>query len=177
MDVDRKDLSFRSFQHVGGGADSSPFDQNVVADLVSFLSASFDQEFTATDSGELANRLNLAVGYDRNWRPEYSALSVLLNELSDQRAKRPFSSASRVDRQRIVADLLSTEGSWRRRKLLIMLGLDSYEVARAQRSTIPHLLRLYRLSGVPWRERGYDSWPGVGGEPFAYTRGIEPPQC
>lgn len=61
---------------------------------------------------------------------------------------------------------------------LLALGSEQEQFRRRMHiTTIPHLRRIYLASGVPWRRRGYQSWPGIPGDPRAYTRQGPVMQC
>ena len=42
---------------------------------------------------------------------------------------------------------------------------------------VSDLASLYLRSGVPWRNRGYTSWPGVAGDMLEYTKPGTLPKC
>ena len=45
--------------------------------------------------------------------------------------------------------------------LKLAVSKSDAALERMRVSTSRHLIRIYRHSGVPWRHRGYATWPGV----------------
>jgi hypothetical protein len=132
---------------------------------------------STADRSELEQRLNLSTRLDGNWHNDYRELANIINDLAQTHEQKSFSAAKNTKRHEIIKQMISVRRSQRSWRLRAFFALDSPEFIKTQRSTIPHLLRLYRLSGVPWRQRGYTSWPGVGGETFAYMREMASPGC
>ena len=158
-----------SIRHTSGNADDSPFDLAILNTVVDFVATYFGISVSSVDRAELLRRLTVSTTADSNWRVDYRQLANIADSLARQRRQDSFSAANQTARYKILAEMLPRKRNRRNRRLRVFLALEGEELIRMQRSTIPHLARLYRSSGVPWRRRGYTSWPGVGGETFAYT--------
>ena len=158
-----------SIRHTKGEADDSPFDPAILNTVVDFVAAYFGISVSSVDRAELLRRLTVSTTADSNWRVDYRQLADIADDLAQQHRQKSFSAANEAARYEILAEMLPQEQNRRNRRLRVFLALVGEELIKMQRSTIPHLARLYRTSGVPWRRRGYTSWPGVGGETFAYA--------
>lgn len=156
-------------RHITGEPDNSPFDPVILNTIAEFIAAYFGVLLDDIDRAELIQRLTVSTSADSNWRVDYRHLAEIADDLAQEHGETSFVTATQQAREVVVADMLPQGQSRRRRKVRQFLMLDHRETLRMQGSTIPHLIRLYRSSGVPWRRRGYTSWPGVGGSTFAYA--------
>ena len=163
--------------HVPGPPDDSPFDVDVFETLIAFLAAFFDTQFADIDVVDLSQRLGYAVRQDSGWRAPYASLAALLDAETGHAGGGRFSDADRTRQSEAYRRLAEVDYGHRGLRLRAFIDSEVGEAAHARQTTIPHLLRLYRHSGVPWRRRGYASWPGVAGDARAYTRPPGPNQC
>ena len=166
-----------SATHTQGATDDSPFDQVILDTIVDFLATFFGITVSPADRAELVQRLTLSRRADSNWRVEYQQLADIADRLALHRRQASFSAAPGAVRSEIVAEMLLPEETRRRRRIRAFFTMDGENFIRLQRSTVPHLARVYRTSGVPWRRRGYTSWPGVAGDTFAYARKPAMTEC
>ena len=81
-----------------------------------------------------------------------------------------FADISPEDQDRLIQSVMSEPIRGRRRQMLALVSERERQRRRFRISTLRQVRRIYQTSGVPWRRRGYDSWPGVPGDPRAYTR-------
>jgi len=162
--------STRRFRHVQGPADDSVFDREVINTLVQFLAAFFGVSLDAVDRTDLEQRMAFAVRLDRAWRDEYRTLAGFTDQTAAEFGARTFVQADKVVRDRVIHAIALTRRAKLRERIRALVGSEGRDFLRMQQSTIPHLLRLYRRSVVPWRRRGYQTWPGVAGDMLAYTR-------
>lgn len=163
--------------HVAGPPDDSPFDVDVLETLISFLAAFFDTEFADVDVVDLSQRLSYAVRHDGGWREPYASLASLLDAETARDGAGRFADADRARQREAYRRLVEVDYGHRGLRVRTFFDSEVGIAGHARQTTIPHLLRLYRYSGVPWRRRGYSSWPGVAGDPRAYTRPLGPNQC
>jgi hypothetical protein len=145
--------------------------------LVSFIGAMFGVELSKYDQYELSGLLSFAASADDGWESEYRWLSPYIDNMAKQAGAESFSSATSELRDSIMLDIMSWPVGSFRSKLLAMTTEQGLLRRRMQITTIPHLRRTYLASGVPWRKRGYQSWPGVPGDPRAYSRPGPVTQC
>jgi hypothetical protein len=157
-------------RHVAGSASASPFDNHKLSTLCVFLGALFGRELDETDRKELTGRLEFAVQHDSGWREEYDWLASHLDRMSRQAGYTSFVDADAPAREGIVAEIMGYSASSRRARLLALVSEDERRLRRMRRSTLNQLTWLYRHSGVPWRARGYTSWPGTPGSLYEYTK-------
>jgi hypothetical protein len=157
-------------RHQPGPRDETPLDSHVLSTVTMFTGALYGVVLTVADRQELEDRLRFSALEDSGWRSEFAWLT----RFADQRAQE--SDAGRfVDLESAQADLLiqSIMGESirdRRHRLLAMVSEQERNKRRLRVSTVGQLQRVYQTSGVPWRRRGYQSWPGLPGDPRLYTR-------
>jgi hypothetical protein len=160
-------------KHVLGVVDTSEFDPAVVQSIVTFLGVFYGISLTKADRSELTQRLIFSTRFDSNWRVDYRAFVQMVDDIAQRNEANSFANASVSTQKSIINLVKEVSRNWSRRRMRAFFGLDDTVLIKIQRATVPHLLRLYRMSGVPWRQRGYQSWPGVGGNTFDYTRKLE----
>ena len=156
--------------HVNELPDVSKFDRGVLMTNAVFVGALVGRKLSPDDTDELVTRLEFAVKHDAGWRSEYSWLARHVDATARKMGATDLVSASLETRDRIVSSTMAIS-PWSMRS--ITLGLVSSEERSRRRmifSTVPHLIALYARSGVPFRARGYASWPGVPGDPREYTK-------
>lgn len=154
--------------HVTGGKDSSPFDQGVSESVALFLTTAYGRNVPITDLQELEQRLDFAAKEDSGWRDEYNWLSVELDNIVAKLKFNDFNKLEYAKRIDVVADLFSNSPRTKRSRILALFSSHERQRLRFWKSTIPHLSRLYMHSGMPWKARGYSSWPGIAGNSSDY---------
>jgi len=164
-------------RHENAGPADGRLDPHVAKTVTRFLGAMFGVDLTAVDEAELQGRLDYAVSHDVAWRGEYQFLAGYLDAESRDAGMASFTDASAVQRDAVMRLAVAADLDGRTQRIRAFFRHDGREILRMRRSTIPHLQRLYRYSGVPWRQRGYRSWPGVARNRLAYTRKLETSRC
>jgi hypothetical protein len=160
----RIELNHRSVPGFAGHLDEA-----LVETLVSLLAAWFGVRIAGVDRRDLQGRLDFAVNEDGGWLEEYVWLSQFLDRQAREANVESFKAASAAIQVRIIRLVTASDPvpGVRFRRLL---STDYRGLVRARRSTLRHLREVYLHSGVPWRRRGYDSWPGIPGDLYAYTK-------
>ena len=166
-----------SARHIQGDESDIPLDSTLSNTLVSFIGAMFGEVFSQQDYHELGGLVSFAASADSGWETEYRWLSSHADSMAKRAGAESFLSATPDLRESVMLNIMSqSEGSFRL-KLLAMTSERERLRRRMKITTIPHLRRIYLASGVPWRLRGYQSWPGVPGDPREYTRQGPVRQC
>jgi hypothetical protein len=166
-----------SARHVPGPESDGILESKLSNTLVSFVGALFGQDLTQQDRHELSGIVSFAASADSGWIPEYRWLVSHIDNMANESGAESFSSATPVLRESIMHTIISRPTS---SFTLRLLAIASGQVQFRRRmiiTTIPHLRRIYLASGVPWRRRGYQSWPGVPGDPRVYTQPGPAPKC
>ena len=164
-------------RHVEAGPGTVTLDARAAETLAGFLGAAFGVALSDAEREDLRGRLDYAVAHDNAWRQEYSFLADYLDDECRTAGAASFGEASVEQQDAAMRSAVATDTDWRAQRVRAFLRADGRQLLRMRRTTIPHLLRLYRLSSVPWRHRGYTSWPGVADNRLAYTRKLESARC
>ena len=117
----------------------------------------------------MISRLDYATKADSGWRDEYAWLSDYITYFAAQMGAPSFLKTSAEQRDKIVMAVMHRKSA-RESRMLALVSEHERGRRRMISSTIPHLVWVYNHSGVPWRYRGYKSWPGVPGDTFEYTK-------
>ena len=163
--------------HEPGVPGDAPVSVEIRATLTAFLGAAFGVRLSTADEQDLDARLAYATEHDGSWPLEYRWLSDYVNLLAIESGFDSFSSLAPSRCEEIVRATLQSGVDSRTQRIRAFFHIDGRELLRMRKSTIPHLFRLYRMSGVPWRQRGYTSWPGMADERLAYTRAMPERRC
>lgn len=166
-----------SSRHVPGPATDGALGAATQDTVVQFLGAQFGVSLTDADVHDLAGRLDFAVRHDSGWLAEYEWLAHYLDELAQDAGQRAFVAAPEDVRDAVMREAIGIGVPGRTQRLRAFFSLHGRQRLRMRRSTLPQLRRLYRRSGVPWRQRGYTSWPGRPDDRLAYTRPLEGFRC
>lgn len=166
-----------SVRHIKGIVSNAPLNSTLSNTLVSFIGAMFGEDFVRQDHYELSELVTFAASADNGWVAEYRWLATYIDNMAKKTGAESFSSASPELRESIMLNIMSRPASSFKSRLLAMTSEPELLRRRMQFTTIPHLRRIYLASGVPWRKRGYQSWPGVPGDPREYTRQGPVRQC
>lgn len=162
----RKSLFAR---HVKGAYDASPFDTEVITTISLFVGALFGHHLSQDNLLDIVNRVNFSVVEDNGWRDEFSWLSSRLDSMAAQHGATNFRTSSTSQWEEIVTKIMEKIPP-RESRILALFSEQERKRRRMMKSTIPQLVRIYKFSGVPWRYRGYKSWPGVPGDMLEYTK-------
>jgi len=166
-----------SARHVPGPESDDLLESKLTNTLVSFIGALFGQDLTLQDRHELSEIVSFAASADSGWVPEYSWLVSHIDNIAKEASAESFSSATPDLRESVIQNIMSRPTRSFTLRLLAIASGQGLLRRRMRITTIPHLRRIYLASGVPWRRRGYQSWPGVPGDPRVYTRPGPVPQC
>lgn len=166
-----------SLRHEPDLSGATSFDDATVNTLTEFLASVFGIALSSEDRTELNGRLRYAVEHDNGWTIEYAWLAAFADEASRSAGASSFSDSSVAQREEVVRLAFANDIGWRTQRARAFFQIDGRELLRMRKWTIPHLVRLYRNSGVPWRHRGYTSWPGRPDDRLAYSRRLETSQC
>ncbi len=156
--------------HVKGHPDNSPFDNLTLETVIAFVAALYGRKLSIRDRKELVGQLTFSVQEDNGWRSEYVWLAQYVDGEARKSGVASLMSASSDQKDQIVFSILAKSAYNRKSRLLALFFVDERMRRRMHHSTIEQLQRVYLNSGVPWRHRGYSSWPGVPGDPREYTR-------
>ena len=168
---------FLSARHVPGPESGDLLESKLSNTLVTFIGALFGQDLTLQDRHELSGLVAFAASADSGWVSEYRWLVSHIDSMTKEAGAESFSSATPELRESVMQHTMSQPtGSFTLRLLAIASGQRLLR-RRMSIATIPHLRRIYLASGAPWRRRGYQSWPGVPGDPRVYTQPGPVPQC
>lgn len=149
----------------------------VSSTLTSFLGAAFGVRLAQADIQDLQSRLSYAAEHDGAWAREYLWLADYVNQLAMESGADSFAGSELGLREALVRQTLQFDADNRTQRIRAFFDPDGRNVLRMRKSTIPHLFRLFRMSGVPWRQRGYVSWPGLPDDRLAYTRALPARRC
>ncbi len=137
--------------------------------LVTYLGVYFGRALSESDQADLTGRMTFAATRDGAWNQEYEAAAGLLDAGARAAGAPGYITAPSDIQLRVLQDLRTPPGG---ALANLRLGFSERAAARERMrvSTTRHLVRLYRQSGVPWRHRGYQTWPGVPDTVTAYDR-------
>ncbi len=161
-------------QDLPGDALQNP---DVKSTLVRFMGAMHGVQLKTVDIEDLASRLEFAAAVDGAWAEEYRWFAGYLDELARDASQVSFIDADPDTQASLIRSVIQPEIDFRTQRIRAFFAVEGRRILRMRKTTIPHLARLYRMSGVPWRQRGYTSWPGMPDEQLAYTRPLPPRQC
>ena len=159
-----------SARHVPGPESDDLLESGLSNTLVSFIGVLFGQDLTLQDRHELSGLVSFAASADSGWVPEYRWLVSHIDNMAKEAGAESFSSAKPELRESIMQNIMSRPTSSITLRLLETASGQRRLRKRMRVATIPHLRRIYLASGIPWRRRGYQSWPGVPGDPRVYTQ-------
>jgi hypothetical protein len=168
--ANRRWRSTHGVRHQAANAAGNRLDQSVNDTLVAFLAVFFGVNFDEVDRVDISQRLLFAVERNDGWHADYKNLANFLDAAAEDQGAESFVTGDAEQQLLVVDSLVWSKKARIRNRIRAMISDSGIEFLRMQRSTLPHLFRLYRHSGVPWRHRGYDTWPGAAGEMLAYTR-------
>ena len=169
--------SIETLRHGDGPVTDAKIDNLAIATVAEFAGAMFGVSLSDADRRDLTRRIEFAVTNDAGWADEYAWLAAFVNE-----AAADFDAPSFVDADADVQDAImrlavDRESDSRTQRINAFFRIEGRVLMRMKRSTIPHLTHVYRNSGVPWRHRGYTSWPGMPNDMLAYTGPAGPGSC
>lgn len=151
-------------------ASSAPADSRAIETVAHFAGAMFGVVLTADDLADLRSRLTFAADSARRWAEEYAWLAKRVDGAARDIDAGSFLDAEPAARDTVMRAAIARDLDRRTQKIRAFFHAEGQAVLRMRRSTVPHLAWLYQNSSVPWRHRGYTSWPGVPDDRLAYTR-------
>ena len=157
-------------RHQIGPRNEAPIDPSLMRTLVAFMGALYGVVLGEADREELTQRVEFSAIEDSGWRPEFAWLVAYLDDQADALVGKRFAEISPEEQDRLIQSMMSEPIRGRRRQMLALVSERERQRRRFRISTLRQVRRIYQTSGVPWRRRGYNSWPGVPGDPRAYTR-------
>ena len=131
--------------------------------VITFIGALSD-----TDSAELRERLAETLSQQPGRAQDYSVLAQQLDRLARDAGAAGFIMANTAQRGGIVDQIMHIDPGATWSRILAHLSPGRRQYYRMRSTTVPDLVWLYRYSGVPWRARGYDRWPGIPGDWHEY---------
>lgn len=171
---------WNSLNTLGHGDDVSGdigADNSVIATVADFLGVMFGVTLSDADRSDLTRRLEFAATNDPGWADEYDWLAARLDDAATELGAASFVDASDEMKDAVMRSAIARDVHYRKRKIQAFFQADGRELLRMRSSTVPHLSYLYRNSSVPWRQRGYTSWPGLPDSMTAYTGPAGPGKC
>lgn len=156
----------RRAQDTGG----APLEDGALGTIAELTGALFGHALSEQDHTEIVDRLRYAVTMDPTWQARYAFLAAFVDATARSAGAPSFARAQADQREEIVTRVMTIEPSSTALRLLARGSEHHAQQQHLRSRTVPHLARLYRTSGVPWRVRGYASWPGVPSDPTEYTR-------
>lgn len=159
------------YNHVKRSPATTPLDKLVLETLAAFSANLFGTQLIDASRNELKERLQYATKIDGGWFEEFQWFAMYINKRSNQMFNNDFPNLDE-QQQSALFTLLRDERDvgTQRSKLLAMVSDDERNRRRVYTSTIPRLRRIYTHSGIPWRRRGYQTWPGIAGDQTAYRQ-------
>lgn len=132
----------------------------------------------ASDIEELTNWFEFASSKDGNYYAELVYLVDHVNEISRRKFNKSFDKIDSSESDALVELVMrSNHSSGLKSKFLALVSAKERASRLMHASTIPFAYRVYANSGVPWKRRGYTTWPGVPGDTFGYTKPIDLSSC
>ncbi len=166
-----------ALRHEPGTVSKEDPDEHVLQTVTEFTGALSGVSLTDDDRKDLHGRFSYAARKDSGWRNEYRWLSAYLDSLAEEAKGTSFVELASEQKEQIMRLALAIGESSRAQRFHAFLRADGRKLLRMRKSTFPHLMYVYQNSGVPWRHRGYKSWPGRPGDRLAYTRPVDPATC
>lgn len=150
-------------RRVNTGTPVTMTDAKALETVVHFIGALFGATLTDVDRTELLAALQYALVLDEVYGVGFRALVGHLNQAARAAGAADFRGTSPVQADTIVGDLMRTDGDSALLAAESVTSVDAHRVRDVVTWVVPKLEVLYRRSGVPWRARGYQRWPGVAG--------------
>jgi hypothetical protein len=157
-------------RHQTGPRDEAPLAPHLLSTLVSFTGALYGVVLTDTDRLELEDRIQFTASEDSGWRSEFEWLTWFADQRAQGLDAVSFVELQPAQSELLIQSIMGEPVRDRRHRLLAMVSEQERNRRRFRISTVAQLKRVYQSSGVPWRRRGYQSWPGLPGDPRVYTR-------
>ena len=136
--------------------------------VVTFIGALFGHTLSDTDSAELRERLTETLAQEPGRAQDYAVLAHELDHLARATGAGGFVMANSAQRSSIVDEIMHIDPGTPWSRILAHLTPGRRQYYRMRSTTVPDLVWLYRYSGVPWRARGYERWPGIPGDWHEY---------
>ena len=151
--------------------------ESAIDTIAHFTGSLFGRLLTSEQKQELIGRLTFAAKTDSGWHDEYIWLADYIDDLAKELGVVRFTASNMSQRQTVSNQVVTFSPSSRFSKLRSLFSDKERYHRRMGISTVKHLEKIYINSGVPWMARGYQSWPGVPGDPRWYTQPGPSKQC
>ena len=135
----------------------------ILTTTIAFMGALFGRALTREDQTELRERLEYAAEHEPSRLRDYAVLASRLDQSARNSGALEFASASTGAQTQILDAMMSIRPETLRARLLSRISAPTARHYRMRSYTIPALSWLYCNSGVAWRARGYERWPGIPG--------------
>lgn len=152
-----------------GGPAEQGVDQLTSTTVSKFVEIYMGVRFTEQDDAEIGSRLALLTSTNSAWTQPLQWLAKHLDLQAMTIGKVSFVQLASAQQNDIVEELLNGASELGSLRASAMFSAGARQKLMAYKHTIHYLRRLYRMSGIPWRHRGYASWPGIPGDPRAYV--------
>jgi hypothetical protein len=136
--------------------------------VITFIGALFGRVLSDTDRTELRERLAETLSQEPGRAQDYTVLAQQLDRLARDAGAAGFVKANTAQRGSIVDQIMHIDPGTMWSRILAHLTPGRGRYYRIRSTTVPDLVWLYRYSGVPWRARGYERWPGIPGDWHEY---------
>ena len=136
----------------------------VLATATTFMGILFGRTLTSEDQVELLDRLNFTIAQDPTRLQDYAELKLYLDYTARRQGATAFVLSTTATQSELLDRLMSIRFRWWQVLLSREFGGQSARFQRIVTVIVPGLAWLYANSGVPWRARGYDRWPGIPGD-------------
>jgi hypothetical protein len=130
---------------------------------IAFMGALFGRALTGEDQKDLRERLEYTVEKEPSRLQAYAVLARRLDQSARNSGALEFAAAPAGAQTQILDGMMSIRHETLRARLLSRISAPAARHYRMRSYTIPALCWLYANSGVAWRARGYERWPGIPG--------------
>jgi len=142
---------------------SEPARRAVLTTTIAFMGALFGRNLIREDQAELRERLEYTVAQEPERLQHYAVLARRLDRWAGNSGAPGFARASAGTQTQILDGMMNIRHQTLWARLLSRISAPTARHYRMRSHTIPALGWLYGNSGVAWRARGYERWPGIPG--------------
>jgi len=153
-----------------GGPTKDRLESDTTAGLLAVLSTYVGKSLSDIDKSDLSSRLDFLTRENSGWLNQTRMLMARLDAIAQSAGATSFLAADKNQQTESVRQLESLRSDLRALRIRSIVSDTARDDLMILTHTIGKLRRLYSLSGVPWRAHGYKSWPGMPGDPRAYTQ-------
>ena len=148
----------------GIAASSASAGEAALPTVVAFMSTLFGHELADSDRAELLDRLAYTVKQVPPRADEYLVFELGLDRAARDAGAENFIASSAASKAAIVDELMLIDPVALWSRVRKRLSSDYAQRCDMREKTVPALSLVYQGSGVPWRVRGYNRWPGIPGD-------------